>query len=298
MSFCHRTVAPGHFTSAGGYDLYHAAYQAAMGALPTPDRVLDIRTTFGVVRLYRFNGDLQNATPILALPGRASASPVWADNLASLQRFAPIYTVDMLGEPGRSVQARPITDSADQAEWLSEVIQQLPEPWFDILGLSIGGWAAMNLAARRAAKIRSLILVDPVFVFTPMSISAIARSIPASVRWLPTALRDRFASWTANDAPVKDEPVARMIEAGMQTFALTLPAPTRLREAQLAMVDRPVLVLLAGRSRMHDPTAAAAVASRSLRHGRIVTYADASHAINGEYPDRIASDINAFRCEL
>ena len=116
----------------------------------------------------------------------------------------------------------------------------------------------------------------------------------ASLRWFPKAWRDSFASWTAGGAPVKDVPVAQMIEAGMQTYALSLPAPGRIPEDHIAAIDQPVLVIMAGRSPMHDSTAAAELARRRLQHGTVRVYPEASHAINGEYPDEITADIDAF----
>jgi pimeloyl-ACP methyl ester carboxylesterase len=293
-----RTPVVGHFTSAAAHDRFQAAYDAAMRALPPPDRILDLRTTYGTVRLYRFDGTTAGQVPLVLLPGRASASPVWADNLPPLVKQAPVYTVDLLGEPGRSVQDRPITSADEQAQWLDEVLTQLPEPEVDLLGVSIGGWTAMNLVVHRCAKVRSIILLDPVLVFAPLSIAAILRSIPAGVRWLPKRWRDRFTSWTAGGAPVEDVPIARMIEAGMQSYLLRLPSPRQITQRQLAGLDLPVLVIVAGRSRMHDPDAVAATARRTLRSGEVTVYADASHAINGEHPQQIAHDVAAFRWHL
>jgi hypothetical protein len=111
-----RDTSPiGHFTSAAAQDRFLAAYDKAMRMMPPPDQTLDLRTPFGVVRVYRFNsGASARRVPIMLLPGRASASPIWADNLPTLLRQAPIYTVDLLGEPGMSIQSRPITSAADQ----------------------------------------------------------------------------------------------------------------------------------------------------------------------------------------
>lgn len=290
-----RSPSPvGHFTSAAGQDRFRAAYGAAMAELPDPNAVLDLRTGFGVVRLYRFDGAHPDRTPLVLLPGRSSGVPVWADNLASLLEIAPVYALDLLGEPGYSVQDRPITSDDDQAVWLAEVLQQLPEPRVHLVGMSIGGWTAANLAVRRPDLVGSVILLDPVLVFADLSPAVIIRSLPATVRWLPKSWRDDFASWTANDAPVVDEPVGRMIEAGMQTYALKLPAPRRIVETQLRALDRPVLVILAGRSRMHDAQAAAEVARATLPRGQVELYPDASHAINGEHPAQIAADVATF----
>ncbi|WFE21526.1 alpha/beta hydrolase [Solwaraspora sp. WMMD937] len=290
-----RTPTPvGHFTSAAAADRFLAAYDRAMADLPSADRTLDVRTSYGVVRLYHFAGAEPDADPLLLLPGRAAASPVWADNLPALLRLRSVYTIDLLGEPGMSIQQRPIETPTDHAQWLHEVLIELPEPAIHLVGLSIGGWTAMNLAVHRPEKVASVTLLDPVLVFADLSWQAILRSIPASVRWFPRSWRDDFASWTANGAPVEDVPVARMIEAGMQTYALKLSAPHRITPENLAGVGTPTLALLAGESRMHDTAEAAEVAERALPEATVIVYPDASHAVNGEYPDRIAADIAAF----
>jgi pimeloyl-ACP methyl ester carboxylesterase len=291
-----RDPAPvGYFTSARAHDRFLASYRTAMAELPAPDRTLDIRTGYGVVRVYRFEGGGAAGTaPLVLLPGRSSASPVWADNLPSLVRLRDVYTVDLLGEPGLSIQQRPVTADADHAQWLHEVLQALPEPRFHLFGLSFGGWTAMNLALHQPAKVAGVILLDPVLTFADLSTAVILRSIPVSVRWAPRSWRDDFASWTANDAPVEDVPVADMIEEGLQSYVMKLSTPTRPRHDRLTRLDVPVLVLLAGRSRMHDAAAAAAYAQRVLPAATVRTYPDASHAINGEYPEEIAADVGAF----
>nr|WP_231747676.1 alpha/beta hydrolase [Auraticoccus cholistanensis] len=259
--------------------------------MPAPARTLDLRTDHGVVRVYRFDGPAAGATPLVLLPGRASASPVWADNLPSLLRVGDVYTVDLLGEPGLSVQERPVEDDADQAAWLAQVLEQLPEESFHLVGLSIGGWTAANLAVHRPERVASLTLVDPVFVFADLSPEAVLRSVPASVRWLPRSWRDRFTSWTAGGAPVEDVPVADMIELGMQHYALALPAPARIEEAAVAGITVPTLLVVAGSSVMHDPEQVAANARRLLPEATVRVYAGASHAVNGEQPERIADDL-------
>jgi pimeloyl-ACP methyl ester carboxylesterase len=285
--------AVGHYASPEARTRFLATYTRAMADLPVPERTLDVATSFGTVRVYRFAGANPGQPPLLLLPGRAAPTPVWADNLPSLLAIRPVYAIDLLGEPGYSVQTRPIAGDADQAAWLHEVLSALPEPRVHVVGLSIGGWTAMNLAVQRPARIASLTVIEPVFVFAPMSVEAIVRSIPASIPWLPRSWRDGFASWTAGGAPVEHEPIAEMIEAGMQTYRLKLPIPGVIDPARIAALDRPVLVILAGASPMHDSAAAADTARRLLRHGTVKLYPDASHAINGERPDAIAADIAA-----
>lgn len=284
----------GHWQSDAAHDAFLESYQTAFADLPTPGATLDIRTSFGVVRVYRFDGTGNRAEPLVLLPGRSSATPVWADNLPGLMTLGDVYAIDLLGEPGMSLQDRPIKNDDDQAAWLHQVLEALPEAAFNLVGLSIGGWTATNLAIREPELIASVTLIDPVLVFADMPIEVILRSIPASVSWLPKAWRDDFNSWTAGGAPVEDVPVARMIESGMQSYATALPAPTRIPERAIATLGMPVLAIIAGESVMHDAQAAVEVAEGALRRGTVRLLPGASHAANGEYPDVITAQLSRF----
>lgn len=290
-----RSPSPvGHWDSAQGQDRFTAAYLEAFADMPEPEQNLDVRTDFGVVRLFRFSGSGEATEPLLLLPGRSSSSPVWADNLPPLMEVGDVYTVDLLGEPGMSVQERPIENDENQAAWLHQVLQELPEEGFHLVGLSIGGWNTVNLALHEPGLVTTMTLVEPVFTFGEMPLGTVVRSIPASVPWLPKSWRNGFNSYTAGGAEVEDVPVADMIEAGMQHYALKLPQPARIGEDRMETVDLPVLVIIAENSVMHDSREAVQSAERTLSRGTVHLYPGASHAVGGEHPDRIADDIAAF----
>lgn len=246
----------GYWRSAEGKAAYEVAYEAALAEGPTPDETLDVRTDWGVVRALRFDGPAgsADAEPLVLLPGTQSGAPMWAANIPSLVEAHTVYVIDLLGQPGMSVQSRPIASHEEEAAWLAQVISQIPgEP--AVVGHSLGGWLALNLAVHEPDAVSKVIVLDPVLSFGDLSMGAVIRSIPASVPWTPESWRKDFGSWTANDAPVSDNPTARMIEAGMQGFSLGSPAPTRLSEGQLAGIRAEVLVVMAGDSRMHDSAA-------------------------------------------
>lgn len=294
VTFVWRSPSPvGHWDSAEGQNRFMSAYHDAFAAMPEVAETFDIRTDFGMVRVYRFDGDGDGPASFL-LPGRSSATPVWADNMTGLLDIGDVYTVDLLGEAGMSIQERPISSDEDQAVWLQQTLGSLPEEAFHVVGLSIGGWNAVNLAMHYSEHVAAMTLIDPVFVFDQMPLGTILRSLPASMPSLPKTWRDSFNSYTAGGAPVEEEPVADMIEAGMQHYSLKLPQPSLIDEAQLKALDIPVLTIIAGDSVMQDAAVAAETAERTLPHGTERIYEGASHAVNGEQPEQIADDIKAF----
>lgn len=295
VTFVLREPSPvGHFRTADGYDRFGVAYDRAMADLPAPDRVLDLRTSFGVVRLYRWSGTGTGVPPVVLLPGTSASTPMWADNLPPLLRVSDVYALDMIGEPGRSVQERPVSAGEDQARWLDEALAQLPEEKVLLFGASLGGWNVMNHLVHRTGKVAGAVVLDPAITFNDLPLSVILRSVPVTLPFAPKSWRDDFNSWTANGAAVEGVPVADLIEVGMQSYAKQLPTPARFPAEQLAAIDVPILVIMAGKSVMHDSAEAARVAEQTLPHGTVKVYPEASHAISGEYPQEIADDLAAF----
>lgn len=290
-----RSPSPvGHWRSTEGHEAFLDAYAEAMAEMPEPDQSLDLRTDFGLVRIYHFTGADESADPLMLINGQGSASPAWAGNMADFLQLGDVYTVDLLGHPGMSVQERPINDNADQALWLSQALEQLPEDQFHFIGLSIGGWTATNFATRHPQMVESLSLIDPVFTFAPISIGFIVRSLPASVSWLPKSWRDGFNSWIAGGEDTGEFAVGRMIDAGQEHYSTKVPAPEQISEEALSDLDMPVLAIIAGDSVVHDAQDAAEVAERALTHGTVEFYEGASHAVGGQEAERVAADIGAL----
>lgn len=275
------------------------AYNEAMEHLPEPKEEQHMATTFGEVKVYKFQEDsVKDNIPLLLLPGKSASTPMWESNLEDFIKDRPVYTIDLLGEPGMSVETARIENVRDQAIWLKEVITALDEPQIHVLGLSFGGWSAANLVTQEdIPQVASLILVDPVYVFDTIPLKMVLLSIPASVPIVPQPIRERMLSYISGGAEIdEEEPTAKLIETGMRTFKSKLPMPQKIKGGKLEEINTPVLAILAGKSTMHDPEKSLAVAKETLTHEKseVVVFDEASHAINGEYPEELAAAIQKF----
>lgn len=284
-----------HYTSDAGKLKFKRAYDQAMANLPVPQKTLDLKTSYGTVRMYYFDSGKNTKEPFVLLPGRSASTPMWNPNLAGLLKSRSVYTVDLINEPGMSTQTKAITSDEDQAKWLDEALTQLPEHKLHIVGVSIGGWTATNYVVRFPNKVASVSLLDPVFVFDNIPLTTILISIPASISVIPTPIRNYMLSYISGGSTIKaDDPVAQLIEIGMHTFSVKTPTPTRISKDQLRRIDIPVFALMAGRSVMNDSKTAVANAQESLKKGTVDVIKDASHAINGEYADDVNAKIIHF----
>jgi pimeloyl-ACP methyl ester carboxylesterase len=291
------TARIGHFRSDAARAHFLATYQRCLADLPPYDQTSDVPTSFGTVRAYRFPGP--EGRPVVLLPGRNASTPMWEANLPGLLAHRTVFAVDLLGEPGLSVQERELTGAEDQAQWFDEMLSGLALKAPHLMGVSFGGWSATNYAVRRPGRVTSLTLLDPVMTFAPIPIRTMLMIIPMGLpAAVPEALRRRVLRWIAGGTEVDDSvPVAALIASGTRDFALRQPAPTLFTAEQLRTLDVPVLALIAGRSVIHDAERAADTARKLLPRGKIELWSDASHAINGEYPEKIAETAAAFWAE-
>jgi pimeloyl-ACP methyl ester carboxylesterase len=286
----------GHFRSDAARAHFLTAYQNCLADLPPYDEKFDISTGFGTVRVYRFAGP--DTRPVVLLPGRNASTPMWGANLPALLAYRTVFAVDLLGEPGLSVQQRRLNDAEDQAQWFDEMLTGLALTSPHLMGVSFGGWTAANYAVRRPGRVASLTLLDPVMTFAPIPMATVLMTIPMALPSVPESVRRRVLRWIAGGAEVDDSvPVAALIASGTKDFVLRQPVPTRFTANQLRALDVPVLALIAGRSVIHDAERAAETARNLLPHGQVELWPDASHAINGEYPEKITETATAFWAE-
>lgn len=282
----------GHFTSPEGRARFVAAYQVAMRALPEPSGEHDIETGFGCARVYRFGRS--PGTPVVLLPGRTGTTAMWAPNIAALAEHHAVYSVDLLGEPGRSVQTVPIRDGRDQARWLGAVLAGLDFEGVHLVGVSIGGWLAFNQALRSPERIVSVSLLDPANVLARFSLRMMLAAV-AALPFAPQRAREHFLSWISGDTPVADDdPTARVIAAGMREYKLALPAPAYPSDNDLRSMTVPVLALIGGRSTVHDPWKAVHRARALLPDAEAELWPEASHAISGECAERVNARLRKF----
>lgn len=283
----------GYFVSWEGRARFMSAYSAAMDLLPAPRVIHDVETGFGRVRVYQFG--VTQGPPIVMLHGRTGSTATWAPNIAALSARYPVYALDLLGEPGCSVQMVPIRDGADQARWLDETLAELGLDRVHLVGHSIGGWLAVNQSIHAADRVASVSLLDPVNVFARFSVRILLGATLAIMPFGSRSMRKWFLDWIGGGAPVPDDdPVAHLIEIGIQEYKLAQPAPEYPSDSELCSITMPVLALIAGRSVVQNPEHAVRRAKALIPDAEVELWHTASHAISGECAEQVNARILRF----
>jgi pimeloyl-ACP methyl ester carboxylesterase len=284
----------GHYITPAARRQFESAYDEGMRTLPAPAGVHEVDTDFGRVRAYRF-GDA-SGPPIVLLHARGGTTVVWRPNIPALAERHRVYSIDLLGEAGRSEQTAPIRDADDQAAWLATVLERLEIEAAHLVGVSFGGWMACNQAVRAPQRVTSISLLEPVSTLARLPLGAILRTIPTILPIVRTWAVPWFLSWVdaQGSAAPEDDPVGRVIGASMREYRPALPQPKLFTDDELRSIGVPALVLVAGRSVMHDPQRAFDRAQALIPNVQAELWPEATHSISGQFADRVSARVLRF----
>ena len=266
------------------------AYREVFASFPEPRTVYDVKTSFGIVRVYYYEKECTRMkVPLLLLHGRYTSSLMWKDNLPALISKYPVYMIDIIGEPGLSIQTRPFVRSWDQAVWLEEMLVKLKLEKFSLVGASMGGWAAVNYLRYFKGRVKSLILLDPVFVFSPISPRTVWQFL------LFQLTREKMLPFLLNEkkVPLVDA-MGKTVKIGMWKFLYRSPIPFRIKIRELKDIRCPVLTIMAGRSPLHDSEKAVSFGKKVVRNIEIENWKHASHALTFELSDAVNRRMLSF----
>jgi pimeloyl-ACP methyl ester carboxylesterase len=147
------------YKSSEGERLIRERYQAFLKYWPVPNEQIHIPTQQGSTFVV-ISGP-KDAPPLLLLHGGATNSALWMGEVAAFARSFRVYCVDLIGEPGLSVPARPSLATDAYAVWLDDVLNHLGISRASIVGASLGGWLALDYAIRRPERVEEVAVLCP-----------------------------------------------------------------------------------------------------------------------------------------
>jgi pimeloyl-ACP methyl ester carboxylesterase len=135
------------------------AYDRVRELSPKPDVIHDLPTDFGVVRAYQHGPD--GGMPVVLLHCFWATSAMWADHMAALVGDFTVFTIDMLGQPGASVQSKSMLTANHCARCIDQVLNGLGLDEVHLVGHSYGGWTALQTAARFPERLATVTMIEP-----------------------------------------------------------------------------------------------------------------------------------------
>ncbi|GII80199.1 carboxylesterase [Sphaerisporangium rufum] len=286
-------TAVGRFVSEEARTRFLQAYEEAMGMWPMPREEYDVETRFGVVHVHRTGAE--RGEPIVLLHGHGANSSNWFPQVEAFGERHPVYAIDTIDDPGRSVQHTVAKDSQDNAAWVNEVLAGLGLERVHLVGVSYGGWLTLNQAVYGAERLASVTLLDPggLQKVPPRFLAATLGGLVAML--FPRRFRPWFARVLANHALIAPARLMAPIMLSTRTFRpSSRPGARPFTDEELRSIRLPALVLISGRSILVTPRKALRHASTFISGARAEILPGIGHGLPLEAPEAVNARVLRF----
>jgi pimeloyl-ACP methyl ester carboxylesterase len=251
------------FKTSEGAAQVLAAYDNEMKLWPVPYEQIDVRSRFGTTHIVVCGP--KTAPPLVLLHGYMATLTMWSPNIAAFSRDYRVYAVDVMGQPGLSRPDEPICNVADFVSWLTATLDALSLDRIFLVGMSFGGWLALNYAVAAPQRVRTLVLLSPGGLL-PMVRQFTIRGM--LMVWLPTRLTVKsFFRWLGfTDRAYAN--VLDMMYLGLKHFRMPFETarvmPAVVSDQALRTMKMPTLLLIGEHEVISDPAGALERARRLI----------------------------------
>jgi pimeloyl-ACP methyl ester carboxylesterase len=216
--------------------------------------------------------------PVVLVHGLSGSSRWWRRNIGALTPYRRVYVVDLIGF-GASRARRPFA-LAEAAGYLTQWLDQLELERVSVVGHSMGGLIAAELAADAPERVDRLVLVDPAALPLDAHLMTHALSLLHELRYISLSF-----------LPVL---LADALRAGPLTLwrATTALMLADLRP-KLAQVRAPTLVIW-GEHDALAPLALARQLAQYLRYEELVVIKGAGHVPMWDRPQAFNRALTGF----
>ena len=268
-------------TPAGG-EVVLARYAQLLAQWPVANEQRRLATSQG--ETFVVSCGPEDAPDVVLLHGSAANAASWMADVATLARDFRVHAVDMVGEPGFSAPSRPPLASHVYADWLGEVLAGLAVNRAALVGISLGGWLALEYATRRAETVSAVVLLCPGGVGRHRNILPWALPLLLLGRWGRERILQRMAGGAprpTNAAP----PLKAYGEFMDLTFASFRPRTEVLppfADAELQRLTMPLLAILGAKDVMIDSAGTRDRLVRNCPAAEMRWLPDAGHLLIGQ----------------
>lgn len=145
------------FRSAQGKEIIMQRYEEILKLWPQPNEMRYVPTSFG--NTFVICSGHENGDPVVLLHGSTTNAAMWMHDAILLGKKHRVYAVDIIGEPGKSDESRPDMKEGNYATWLIELFDGLGLSSAAVVGNSLGGWMALDLATTAPKRVNHLVLL-------------------------------------------------------------------------------------------------------------------------------------------
>ncbi|MEV6070706.1 alpha/beta fold hydrolase [Nocardia sp. NPDC052001] len=270
-------TVPPIYKSAAGQAAIRERYREVLRDWPVPAEQRTIPTREGDT--FVLVSGPEAAPPVVLLHGSGANSGTWRGDIPSWARHFRVYAVDLVGEPGGSAPSRPKLGTEAIALWLDDVLAGLGLSETAVVGMSLGGWHALDYAIRRPERVTALALLCPGGIGKQRYGWLLEAIVPRLLgrRDLRGSAQATTGLYGAELEPILDDIVLTFTHFKPRTERLP-----RFTDEQLRGLPMPVLAIVGDQDAMLDSAETARRIRASVPDATVLMLPGVGHAILGQ----------------
>ena len=154
-----RTSPLGIFRTSEGQKLFQSAYESTLQLWPVPYEKVFVSSRFGKTHVI-VSGNPQGK-PLVLLHGVLASATMWFPQVKAFSQDYRLFAVDILGDVNLSVPMHLPSNKIETAEWITTVFDGLGIEQASIIGISLGGFLALNFALHFPQRVSRMGVLDP-----------------------------------------------------------------------------------------------------------------------------------------
>jgi len=190
------------FRSEAAKKDYFAAYDHSLETWPVAYESIFVSTTFGDTHIL-VSGPI-NGKPIVLMHGKGGSATMWRDNIAALSREHRVFTLDILGDLGKSTVIKKYSNRSEFVDWLTQVLDGLDLQKTDMVGVSMGSYLIVHYALEKPERLNKVVLLAPGATFSSFKMNFLLKGMIASIFGNEFLIRRMFRAFVDSDERLED----------------------------------------------------------------------------------------------
>jgi pimeloyl-ACP methyl ester carboxylesterase len=268
------------FKTEAGAAAVMAAYRTVLAGWPVPSDQRRLPTRGGETFVVACGP--ADASPLILLHGAQSNAASWMFDAAAWSSRFRVYAIDMIGDAGFSAPNRPALDSEAHALWLDDVLAGLGVARAGFVGLSLGGWLALDYASRRPERVERLALICPAGIGRQKNFLLKAAPLTLLGPWGARKMREMVFGPAPKALPEAVRPLVDLMGLIGREFRPRVVRIPVLSDAALASLPMPMLAIVGGKDVLIDSAETRDRLARLAPLAEVVFLPEGRHFLPGQ----------------
>jgi pimeloyl-ACP methyl ester carboxylesterase len=266
------------YRSEAGKQKVLSYYERQLQGWGVPTQTQMVATRYGATHVIAFGNPA--APPLILLHGHSTNASMWKPYAPQLAQKHRIYALDIIGQPGKSAEYIPKTDSREYLDWLCDVLAALGIQQTAFMGISFGGFLSLKFASHHPEYVSHIVALAPAGITHVKYHEVVWNVLPAMLGEKGALIASRNLGKGAIDPELEGAFALKLAYYS----ALPVIKPLLLSDEELRRITIPMLYVIGDQDAFFSAKGGVARIQHMIPHAQTELLHGETHLFNKRFP--------------